>query len=82
MRTTRRRRMAGLAASPRCARELDRIDDQLHALLMQRALVVEQVATSGKRGAFRPGREASIIRRLLRRHGGRAAGTGGGPHLA
>jgi chorismate mutase / prephenate dehydratase len=51
--------------------ELDRIDDQLHALLMRRALVVEQVARAGKRAAFRPGREASIIRRLLRRHGGR-----------
>jgi chorismate mutase / prephenate dehydratase len=56
--------LAGLRA------ELDRIDDQLHGLLMQRALVVEQVAKSGKPGVFRPGREASIIRRLLRRHGG------------
>jgi chorismate mutase/prephenate dehydratase len=50
--------------------ELDRIDDRLHALLMQRARVVEHVATSGKPGAFRPGREASIVRRLLRRHDG------------
>jgi hypothetical protein len=37
---------------------------------MQRARVVEQVARSGKRGAYRPGREASIIRRLLRGHRG------------
>jgi chorismate mutase/prephenate dehydratase len=50
--------------------DLDRIDDQLHTLLMQRAEVVERVARSGKRGAFRPGREASIIRRLLRHHRG------------
>jgi chorismate mutase/prephenate dehydratase len=50
--------------------DLDRIDDQLHTLLVQRAQVVERVARSGKRGAFRPGREASIIRRLLRRHSG------------
>jgi chorismate mutase len=50
--------------------ELNRIDDQLHELLMQRAQVVEQVAKSGKRGAYRPGREASIIRRLLRNHRG------------
>jgi chorismate mutase len=50
--------------------ELDRIDDALHELLMQRAGVVEQVAKSGKRGAYRPGREASIIRRLLQRHKG------------
>ena len=50
--------------------ELDRIDDRLHELLMQRAQVVEHVAKSGKRSAYRPGREASIIRRLLRRHHG------------
>jgi chorismate mutase len=50
--------------------ELDRIDDSLHDLLMQRARVVEEVAKSGKRGAYRPGREASIIRRLLHRHHG------------
>jgi chorismate mutase / prephenate dehydratase len=50
--------------------ELDRIDDGLHELLMQRARVVEQVAKSGKRSAYRPGREASILRRLLHRHKG------------
>ena len=50
--------------------ELDRIDDALHDLLMRRARVVEQVAKSGKRSAYRPGREASIIRRLLRQHSG------------
>ncbi len=55
---------------PALRAELDRIDDRLHALLMQRARVVELVATSGKPGAFRPGREASIVRRLLRRHAG------------
>ena len=49
---------------------LDRIDDALHDLLMQRAAVVEQVAKSGKPAAFRPGREAQIIRRLLARHSG------------
>jgi len=50
--------------------ELDRIDDALHDLLMERAGVVEQVAHTGKRGALRPGREAAIIRRLLTRHHG------------
>ena len=50
--------------------ELDRIDDTLHDELMRRAAVVERVARSGKRGAYRPGREAAIIRRLLARHGG------------
>lgn len=53
--------------------ELDRLDDAIHDLLMRRAAVVEQVASrGGKRGvAVRPGREASIIRRLLARHAGR-----------
>jgi chorismate mutase / prephenate dehydratase len=56
--------LAGLRA------ELDRIDDALHVLLIERAQVVERVAKSGKRSAYRPGREASIIRRLLRQHTG------------
>jgi chorismate mutase / prephenate dehydratase len=55
---------------PALRAELDRIDNALHDLLMQRASVVERVAKAGKRGAYRPGREASIIRRLLRRHRG------------
>jgi chorismate mutase len=50
--------------------ELDRIDTEIHDLLMQRARVVEHVARSGKPAAFRPGREASIVRRLLKRHQG------------
>jgi len=50
--------------------ELDRIDSDLQDLLVQRARVVEAVARSGKRAAWRPGREAEIIRRLLARHSG------------
>jgi chorismate mutase / prephenate dehydratase len=49
---------------------LDRIDERIHDLLMERAHVVEDVAKTGKRAALRPGREASIIRRLLARHTG------------
>jgi chorismate mutase/prephenate dehydratase len=55
---------------PALRAELDRIDDALHALLLQRAKVVEHVAKSGKPSAFRPGREAQIVRRLLRQHSG------------
>lgn len=55
---------------PALRAELDRIDDDLHDLLMRRARVVEHVARAGKRSAFRPGREASIIRRLVGRHQG------------
>jgi chorismate mutase/prephenate dehydratase len=58
-------RTSGLAA---LRGELDRIDNKIHDLLMERAGVVEYVARSGKPAAFRPGREASIIRRPLRRH--------------
>ena len=50
---------------------LDDIDDTIHDLLMDRARVVEGVARSGKAAAFRPGREASILRRLLGRHTGK-----------
>ena len=54
---------------------LDDIDDRIHALLIERAQVIEDVARSGKAAAFRPGREAAILRRLLRDH------TGGLPPL-
>lgn len=60
-------RSGGLAA---LRGELDRIDDAMHDLLMRRASVVEHVARAGKPAAFRPGREAAIIRRLLSRHQG------------
>jgi chorismate mutase len=50
---------------------LDELDDNIHDLLMQRARVVESVARSGKPAAFRPGREAAILRRLLARHTGK-----------
>jgi chorismate mutase len=50
---------------------LDDLDDKIHDLLMDRARVVEGVARSGKTAAFRPGREAAILRRLLARHTGK-----------
>ena len=52
--------------------ELDRIDDGVHDLLMERARVVERVAGLAAKGqvALRPGREAEIVRRLLARHRG------------
>jgi chorismate mutase len=52
--------------------ELDRLDDVLHDTLMRRAEIVAQVGALGAKGAvpLRPGREASIIRRLLARHRG------------
>jgi chorismate mutase / prephenate dehydratase len=52
--------------------ELDAVDDQLHDLLMHRAAVIDRVARDGgKTGVkIRPGREASMLRRLLARHEG------------
>lgn len=52
--------------------ELDRIDDNIHDLLMLRAEVVERVGALGAKGRtpIRPGREAAIIHRLLARHRG------------
>jgi chorismate mutase / prephenate dehydratase len=50
--------------------ELDRLDDALHDTLIRRAEVIERVAKTGKPAAYRPGREAAIIRRLLARHSG------------
>ncbi len=55
---------------PALRAELDRFDNAIHDLLIERAGVVEHVARSGKRSAFRPGREASIVRRLVGRHQG------------
>jgi chorismate mutase len=52
-------------------RELDRLDDALHDILMQRAAVVEEVGAIKGSVALRPGREATILRRLLSRHTGK-----------
>lgn len=54
--------------------EIDRIDDAIHDLLMQRTEVVEKIgaAKGPSSGIFlRPAREAGILRRLVGRHHGR-----------
>jgi chorismate mutase-like protein len=54
--------------------EIDRIDDALHDLLIQRSRVVERVGSlkeTGAQAVLRPGREAEIVRRLVARHQGR-----------
>jgi chorismate mutase / prephenate dehydratase len=55
--------------------EIDRIDDQIHDLLMRRTDIVSEVGALKRRSgvmslALRPGREAAILRRLLVRHSG------------
>lgn len=59
-------------ALARLRAEIDALDERLHDLLMQRAEIIERVTRhGGKRGVpIRPGREASMLRRLLARHHG------------
>jgi len=56
----------------RLRREIDRIDDQIHDLLMSRVGLVEQIAGAKAPGgiALRPGREVQVLRRLVARHKG------------
>ncbi len=53
-------------------REIDEIDSAIHDLLMKRAEIGRRVGEAKGSGAhaFRPGREAQVLRRLLGRHGG------------
>lgn len=52
--------------------EIDRLDDALHELLIERSEVVARLVRQGLKsgGALRPGREAEIIRRRLAFHRG------------
>jgi len=53
--------------------EIDRIDEALHDLLMRRAEVVEGVRAAKRQdggSAFRPAREAQVLRHLVQRHHG------------
>lgn len=53
--------------------QIDRIDDSIHDLLMQRAELVEQVGEAKSDGGppLRPAREVAILRRIFKRHKGR-----------
>ena len=55
-------------------KEIDRIDEAMHGLLMERAEIIDRLIAV-KRGqesgsAFRPAREAEMMRRLVKRHKG------------
>jgi len=54
--------------------EIDRIDNHMHALLMERGRIIDSlIAIKAKQGggsAFRPAREASMLRALVGRHEG------------
>ncbi len=52
--------------------EIDRIDDSIQDLLVMRAAAAERIAAAKVAGSvsLRPAREATVLRRLLARHGG------------
>src|ERR1700724_547199 len=54
--------------------EIDRIDESMHRLLMQRGDIIDRLIavkhTQEKGSAFRPAREADMMRRLVDRHRG------------
>jgi chorismate mutase len=55
-------------------REIDRIDEAMHRLLMQRGDIIDRLISTKKTAesgsAFRPAREADMMRRLVERHHG------------
>lgn len=55
-------------------REIDSIDEQVHGLLMQRGDIIDRLISVKKTqevgSAFRPAREADMMRRLAQRHRG------------
>jgi chorismate mutase len=54
--------------------EIDRIDETMHGLLIERSEIIEQLISVKKSqetgSAFRPAREADMMRRLVQRHHG------------
>jgi chorismate mutase len=55
-------------------KEIDRIDASMHALLMERGEIIDQLIaikrSQASGSAFRPGREASMMREIVGRHRG------------
>src|SRR5256885_1632538 len=55
-------------------REIDRIDESMHRLLMERGDIIDRLIATKKTAesgsAFRPAREADMMRRLVERHRG------------
>src|SRR5258707_2666130 len=55
-------------------REIDRIDETMHGLLIERSEIIDRLIkvkkTQEQGSAFRPAREADMMRRLVKRHRG------------
>jgi chorismate mutase len=63
------------AALAELRRDIDRIDRSMHELLMERGRIIDRLiavkgGTTASGSAFRPEREASMMRNLARRHAG------------
>ena len=67
-------------------REIDRIDEGMHRLLMERGDIIDTLIATKKTAesgsAFRPAREADMMRRLVERHKGLLPLDTVGKHLA
>src|SRR5213593_4603685 len=65
---------SGTASLADLRREIDRIDEAMHALLMERGEIIDHLIrikqTQESGSAFRPAREAEMMRRLVERHTG------------
>ena len=76
MRETRKTepRRGGEPALAELRQEIDRIDDAVHRLLIERGEIIESLIavkrTQESGSAFRPAREAAMMRRLVERHRG------------
>src|SRR6266576_6717292 len=76
----RRRRAMGKPSQPEAPslaelrREIDRIDEAMHGLLMERGEIIDRLIAAKQTlesgSAFRPAREAQMMRRLVDRHKG------------
>src|SRR5262244_965197 len=66
--------MAKLPTLADLRREIDRIDEGMHRLLMERGEIIDTLIATKKTAesgsAFRPAREADMMRRLVERHRG------------
>jgi chorismate mutase len=72
--STNRPRIMALPTLPELRQEIDRIDAAMHDLLIERGTIIDTLIevkkTVDSGSAFRPGREASMMRALAERHHG------------
>jgi chorismate mutase len=68
------RKKAAPASLASLRAEIDRIDEEMHRLLIERGEIIESLiqvkGTQETGAAFRPAREAAMMRKLVERHRG------------